>query len=265
MKKINIGIAGSYTIDEIHESSTMYEKPGGSPIYSSLGVYVAGGEPHVYSVKGEDFNFKLPEYIKDDIIFYTKYNLRFEIDLYNGKRTLKLKFPAIKMDFNSIKLKNIDGLILNPVCNEIDLNQVHVNIPLAVDFQGIVRKCVLGNEISYNEIDNIPSNPSYVVAHANIEEVNNGKLNIEKLFNAGFKEIIISYGDEGFEIYTKNGVLKEIMESKGKNEVGNGDFLLGFYFTLRVKGIEISKASKLSKIASQKFSMYGPDLQLLLS
>ncbi len=264
MTKIRIGIAGSYTIDEIHENGLTYEQPGGSPIYSSLGVYVAGGEPHVYSVKGEDFNFKLPEYIKEDIIFHTKYNLRFEINLYNGKRTLKLKFPATRIDLNILP-KDVDGLILNPVCNEIDLNQVHAIIPLAVDFQGIVRKCLVDKEISYNEIDNIPPNSSYLVAHANIEEVNNGKLNINKLFNVGFKEIIISYGDEGFEIYTKNRKLKENMETKGKYEVGNGDFLLGFYFTLRVKGIKIDEASKLSKIASQKFSMYGPNLQLLLS
>jgi hypothetical protein len=267
MRKISIGIMGSYTIDEIHENNIIYEKAGGSPIYSSLGVYIAGGEPHVYSIKGEDFKFELPDYIKEDFILKTKNNLKFEIIINNGKRTLKLKSPGSKIDFNKIgPLSNIDGLIINPVCNEIDLDQINVlNIPLAVDFQGIVRKCETGKEITYKEINYIPYKPNYMVAHANIEEKNNGKLDIKKLLDVGFKEIIISYGDLGFEIYNKNGVLKETVENRGNYEVGNGDFLLGFYFTLRVKGVKIEEAARLSKLASQKFSIYGPNLQPLLS
>ncbi|WP_240931147.1 hypothetical protein [Acidianus sulfidivorans] len=265
MMKIKVGILGAYTIDDIYENNARFQRPGGSPIYSSLGVYLAGGLPYVFTIKGRDFTFSSPEYIYSEYVDKTDANLRFEIDLKeNSRRILKLKTKSRKININYSNINSLNGIIINPVCKEVDEQDIkNIHIPIAIDIQGFIRNCIEGEEIRY-ERASLPYNSNYFVLHANYEEKENSGLTIDDMFKLGFKEIIISYGNDGFILYTANNVYKMNNTIKGNFEIGNGDFLLGFYFTLRLQGIDISKAVEITYDMATKFAIYGPNLLTLL-
>lgn len=267
MKKIKVGVIGAYTIDEIKglKGNKTLLKAGGAPIYSSLGIFVANGEPYVFTAKGKDFVFETPSYIYFEYTTQIDRTLRFEILISDTYRKLILKHKINKLNLNYEDINKVDGIIVNPVCKEIDLSDLKlVNLPIAVDLQGLVRKCEEGKEIEYEKVS-VPPNSQYFVLHANSEEYVSSGLTIEDFHELGFKEIIISYGKDGFTVHTKNKVYEIKNEEKGSYEIGNGDFLLGYYFTLRLKGINIEKAIEMAHAMSIKFATYGPNLSFLLT
>lgn len=264
--KTRIGVIGAYTIDEVKDliNNRLYIRAGGAPIYSSLGIYVAGGEPYVFTAKGKDFEFNRPAYISSEVVQLIDKNLRFEILLSDKGRTLILKKKINRIIIPYEQINVLNGVIVNPVCREVDLNQLNeIIVPIALDLQGFIRNCEEEKEIVYQRTSIIP-NQKYSVFHANYEELMGSMLTVDELFKAGFKEIIISYGQEGFVIYTKRKVYEIKNNEIGSYEIGNGDFLLGYYFTLRLKGIEIEKAIEMAHAMSVKFAIYGLDLPLLL-
>ncbi|ARM76009.1 hypothetical protein [Acidianus manzaensis] len=264
MKKISVGVLGAYTIDEIINGNNYFQRAGGAPIYSSLGIYLAGGIPYVFTIKGKDFTFNSPEYVYGEYVDNVEENLRFEIRLEEKGRTLKLKKKIRKMNIDYTIINNLDGIIINPVCNEIDMKDViNISVPIAVDIQGFIRNCIEGEEIKYEKVS-FPSSSRYLVIHANHEEQKNSGLSIDELFKLGFKEIIISYGEDGFSVYTKEKTYTMNNDVKGSFEIGDGDFLLGYYFTLRLGGIDIENAVKKAHQMSVKFASYGPNLSILL-
>ncbi len=261
MKKIRLAIIGGYTIDEIHENNIIYERPGGAPIFSSYGVFKAGGVPEVFSIKGKDFTFDIPNFIIEKFIQHTDYNLRFKIILDNGSRKIFLirKNGEIHIDYNT--LANYNGIIINPVCKEVPTN-IETNLPIALDLQGFIRNCKENSEINLENV-NLPSNNYYLVFHANDEELEKSGLTIEKLYTLGFKEILISHGSNGFTLYYNNKSADYESSIVGNYEIGNGDFLLGYYFTLRLLGNNIKESAERSLQASQEFSIYGLNLKIL--
>lgn len=266
MTKTKVGILGAYTIDEIKdvENNKFFVRAGGAPIYSGLGIYVAGGEAHVFTSKGKDFVFDSPNYISSEYVKLIDKTLRFEILLSNNGRKLRLKNAIEKIDLKYEEINKLDGIIVNPVCKEVDSQALRrITIPIAIDLQGFVRNCIEEKEITYEKVSLYP-NTYYSVIHANYEEQNNSGLEVNELFDLGFKEIIISYGEEGFILYTKHKIYKMKNDIKGSFEIGNGDFLLGYYFTLRLKRIEIEKAINMAYSMAIKFATYGPNLSLLL-
>jgi len=260
MKRIRIAIIGGYTIDEIHENSIVYERPGGAPIFSSYGVFKAGGIPEVFSIKGKDFTFNIPDFIIEKFIQNVDYNIRFKIILNNDYRKIFLIRKNDEIHFDYGILNDYTGMIINPVCKEVP-NNIKINLPIALDLQGFIRNCNENEEIKL-ENANLYTNENYMVFHANDEELEKSGLNIEKLYTLGFKEILISHGSKGFTLYHDNKSTDYEPSIVGNYEIGNGDFLLGYYFTLRLLGNNIKESAEKSLLASEEFSMYGLNLRI---
>jgi sugar/nucleoside kinase (ribokinase family) len=251
VKRSKILIISGFTIDEIQGKS----KPGGPLIYSALGVMRGGGIPKLYGIVGKDFNFEL-DFLSnvEKHLIIDEYTIRFNIELFNNNRKLTL----LKKPLNKIKIPKddtVNGILINPVCKEIELNELNLNIPIALDIQGLIRDCVENKEIDYESNLTLPKSNSYLVLHANIEEFRSSKLSLRQLFELGFKEVIISDGKNGFNIYTNNQEIYTYRPNRiGKNEIGTGDFLIGAYFSLRVSGFKINDASLIAGKLTEEFS-----------
>lgn len=251
LKRNKILIVGGFTIDEIQGKI----RPGGPLIYSSLGVMRGGGIPKLYGVIGEDFDFEI-DFISDleKQLIYDKYTIRFKIDLTNsGRRLILLKKPKSKI--RVIDDNTVDGILVNPVCKEIDNINIQSSVPIAADIQGFIRNCLESEEIKYERGLSFPFNSNYMVLHGNMEEFESSKLELSDLFKSGFKEIIISDGHNGFNVYTYTLAKYTYRPSRiGRNEVGTGDFLLGAYFALRLSGLEIIEAATIAGKLTEEFS-----------
>ncbi|TRN01562.1 hypothetical protein DJ527_05180 [Sulfolobus sp. F1] len=251
--KIKVLIVGGLTIDEINGNN----KPGGSLIYSSLGVLRAGGVPSLYGLIGKDLDLKQLNFISDFEKYFLidDYTIKFRILLMPNinKSLVLLRKP--KVQISNLGNINADGVIVNPVCKEVDLNNLNTSLPVALDIQGLIRNCIENEYIKYESDVKIPYNKNYMIIHLNYEEFTSSKLTLDSLFKTGFKEVIISDGYNGFVVYTNTGESHTFKPSKiGNNNVGNGDFLLGSYFTLRLSGLNISQATEIAGKLTEEFS-----------
>ncbi|AWS00587.1 hypothetical protein DFR87_06015 [Metallosphaera hakonensis JCM 8857 = DSM 7519] len=236
-------------------------RPGGAPIYSGLGVTKAGGIAGGYVSIGEDFNFDLPDYISiiEKVIF--KKTMRFLLEFKEGTRKLTLKHGHGPIPIVEQKLKGWNGVILNPVCGEIPPSIDVSPLPVAVDIQGFVRNCVEGEEIVINRKFNYRVSSDLSIFHANTDEITASGVTVDELKDYGFNEIIISNGYNGFTLYTKeDGKTVYTPSVRGGNEVGNGDFLLASYFTLRLNGEDTITAARNSLKLAESFSILGQNV-----
>ncbi|MEM4884997.1 MAG: hypothetical protein QXO77_05815 [Saccharolobus sp.] len=251
LKRSKILVVGGFTIDEIEGRV----RAGGPPIYSSLGVMRAGGIPKIYAIVGSDFNFDLEilSNIEKKLIF-DDHTIRFKIIISEQNSRKLILLNKVKKRIISIE-DMVDGIIINPVCKEVELTQINTNVPLALDIQGFVRNCIENDQISYEKNVYLPQDKRYIVVHGNKEEFELSGLTTDYLFDRGFKEVIVSDGLNGFTIYNNKGTKYLYKPSRiGKNEVGNGDFLLGAYFTLRLNGLEMQEAGLIAGKLTEEFS-----------
>ncbi|MEM3346746.1 MAG: hypothetical protein QXR57_00705 [Metallosphaera sp.] len=256
--KSRVVIAGAITVDEILNKNQLIERPGGSPIYSGLGVATAGGLAGAYITIGEDFRFELPSYLTYvEKVSFSK-TMRFTLIIEDHRRKLILRFKNGPLIVEEEKFNKWDGVILNPVCNEIPMSTKFYKMPVAVDIQGFIRNCEEGREISYSKKFELEMNSDISIFHANKEELVQSDISVQRLMDKGFKEILISDDFNGFTLYVKDGQSLKLRPSvKGNNEVGNGDFLLASYFTLRLNGEDPISASKMALKLSDEFSILG--------
>lgn len=253
---IKILISGNFTIDILNGK----EQLGGPPLYSGYAIYKLGGEPYIYSIIGKDFNFEIPTFLKIFAIVEDENTTRFEHQLKGQQRNLiLLSRPKGKIKLNLVD-NRFSGIIINPVCEEIDLSYIP-QIPIALDIQGFIRDCSEGEKIKYKKAV-LPSSNSYLVFHSNIEEFESSGLTIEQLYNLGFKELLISYNEEGFELYTREGSRFLKTTNVGTYKTGTGDILLASYFFYRINGLDPSTSSLKSKKVVEDFS--NSDYQELL-
>ncbi|WP_338599709.1 hypothetical protein V6M85_10475 [Sulfolobus tengchongensis] len=254
MKRSRILIVGGFTIDEIQGKL----RPGGPLIYSSLGVMRGGGVPKLYGLIGKDFDFEI-DFLTDveKHLIYDDHSIRFRIELTDeGRRLILLKKPKRKIKI--IDSNNVDGILINPVCQEVDITSIASSVPIAIDIQGFVRDCTENEEIKYEKDITFPENDKYMVIHGNKEEFELSKIKVDTLFEKGFKEVIISDGYKGFEVYTKkNGKYTYKPNRIGENEIGTGDFLLGVYFALRLSGLIVPEATMIAGKLTEEFSNSG--------
>lgn len=229
--KPRILVVGNYTFDIVNDKTS----DGGSPIYSSLGIKYAGGIVDILS--GEE-------------------RAIFKIDISDSSsRKLILMRKGSNIDLANINhYSYVDGILINPVCQEVKALYA-LPKPLSIDLQGFVRNCIESHEIENSEdIDDIVVPAQYLVAHANYDEVSAIDGNITKLIKLGFKELLISYGRDGFDLITYTSSKWFPVHEIGNFEIGNGDFLLGAYFTFRLKGYSPIDAASLSKKLVEDFS-----------
>ncbi len=246
----NINIVSSFTVDKYER----YERPGGPALFSTVGIVESKANPKIVAGIGKDFKFKIKLLEKfGDTLILGDSTFTFQIHLLpDGRKNVKLlkRGPLI----NSLKVSG-SGVLLNPVCREIDTSLIRViDVPIAIDIQGFSRSCREGSEVSLATPE-LPMSRNYFVLHGNSDEIYSIYDNINALFRAGFREIIISYGREGFEVVTSEAKTFHYTPAViGNNEVGNGDFLIGSYFSLRISGVSIEEAVKRSGQLSDKFS-----------
>ncbi|AAY80121.1 hypothetical protein [Sulfolobus acidocaldarius] len=253
-KKKNIIMVGNFTIDVFNNDN---EKIGGSPIYSGFAVYMLGGIPHVVSSISNAYENILPPFLSKYKIFNSNNMTTFKL-IYkeNGKRDLLL----VSMSERKLSIENhkSDGLIINPVCNEIDVNILsNISFPSAVDIQGFVRICeenkyvILGNQFK------LPYNRNYLVVHANYDELSKSMYTVSDLITTGFKEVLVSYDEDGFITFTRNSSYKFKPENIGPYKTGTGDVLLASYFMYRLNGIDPEKSTYLAGKFTEWFSNSG--------
>ncbi|MBP1357381.1 MAG: hypothetical protein JZD40_02700 [Sulfolobus sp.] len=225
-------IIGNYTIDLLGST----QREGGAPIYSSLGITSAGGMPYIMSNSDK-----------------TVFKIEFNAD--NRRLVLVKSGGNINLDEVKYYTTFIDGVLVNPVCKEVnEIDLIKVKRPIAVDLQGFVRNCELMKEIENIRNVIFPKLSNYIVAHGNDDEFRALDDGISKLFNAGFKELLISYGRDGFDLVTPYDVKWFPVYEVGNFEVGNGDFLLGTYYTYRLMGLSPIDAAYLSRKLVEDFS-----------
>ncbi|QIW23034.1 hypothetical protein EWF20_01915 [Sulfolobus sp. S-194] len=251
---IKILIVGNFTIDLISEK----EQIGGPPLYSGFAIYKLGGEAYILSVLGKDFSHQIPNFLRIYKIIDDNNTVKFKHLFQNNSRKLILLSKTNnKINFKSLVINNyFDGILINPVCNEVNLENINVNVPIAVDIQGFIRTCKINEEISYSSTS-LPPNPLYTVFHSNIEELNSSGLSVEDLFKLGFKELLISYDEEGFELYTINNRKYFKPTQIGAYRTGTGDILLASYFYYRLNNLDPIGSAIKAKELVEWFSNLG--------
>lgn len=256
-----VAIVGAFTIDELVQGTEIVERPGGAPIYSGMGVASSGGEAGAYTAWGEDFSSPIPSYIILIKRHLFPRTIRFRIGFENGTRVLTLVAAHGAIDVDLGILRGWDGIILNPVCNEVPWRGMEIDKPIGVDIQGFIRACEVGKPLRYSALKKVKISTPLTVFHSNVEELTLGGVSVEDLYEMGFREILVSDGRNGFTLYVKGGAKQKFVPSKvGNYEVGNGDYLLATYFTHRLNGLSELESAKEASLLTQEFSIVGPTL-----
>ena len=242
-----IAIVGNFTLD-----LNGLERLGGPPLYSGFAIYMLGGEIELTSsISKKDIN-RIPSFLPKKGVELTEKTTVFKIENVNGKRKLILKAKSNK---KLIYEGNADGIILNPVCGEIEY--VEYQKPIALDVQGFIRECSEGEEVGYKPL-RLTRNTNYLVLHANYEEYMHSNVTVENLIELGFKEVIISYDEDGFEVYTSTGTRVKYKPSNiGEYKIGTGDVLLASYFIYRLNAYPVRESTELAGKFVEWFSTEG--------
>jgi len=256
--KTKIAIVGSFTVDLLTNKG---EQLGGPPLYSGFAIYMLGGQPIVYSMIEKRYEVFLPSFLSKYSLEYVDSIPTFEL-IYDQIGTRKLilrKKNSKNFDINAINCNDIDGIIINPVCKELN-NLPKITKPIAIDIQGFVRLCEPDKEVRIIQQDIsslFTKSKNLAVLHANYQEIDGSKIDLHKLYDMGFNEILISYDEDGFVLHSK-GLSVNYKPSKiGEYKVGTGDILLASYFILRLNGTPISKAVNVSGKFVEWFSSEG--------
>ncbi|EHP69236.1 MAG: hypothetical protein RXS23_02680 [Metallosphaera yellowstonensis] len=261
--KTRVAIIGAFTIDEIVNGQGLVERPGGAPVYAGMGVVSSEGEAGAYTAWGEDFHFSRPSYLTIIRQFLFNKTIRFRIGFEGDKRVLVLRAIHDRMPVDIGILRGWEGLILNPVCNELSWGDLEIDKPVGVDIQGFIRVCEVDKPITYTHLRRVKVSSPLTVFHANAEELSLADLSVEDIHEMGFKEVLVSDGQNGFVLHVKEGPKEKFAPQRvGNYEIGNGDYLLSTYFTHRVKGLDELASARIASILTQEFSISGPTLPL---
>ncbi|BCU68409.1 hypothetical protein HS7_18460 [Sulfolobales archaeon HS-7] len=238
---LDLVIISNLTLDVINNTI----RPGGPALYSGFGVAKAGGYPtlighgcHEYPLNSLPFKFT-------NMIVNQGCNI-FQITYYGSKRTLKLIKASPPIRISSLP-KGIRGVIVNPVFHDVNLEELLplTETPLALDIQGFLRN-IRGDIVIFEKAD-LPKY-EYFVTHASIDELQSAGYNIEEILKLGSRETIISYGEDGFEVYLGTNLATRTKPTElFNNPTGAGDLLIGSYFTFRISGYDVIRASELSR------------------
>lgn len=256
--KTKIAIIGSFTIDLLANKG---EQLGGPPLYSGFAIYMLGGQPIVYSMIEKRYELFLPSFLSKYRLEYVNSIPTFELiyDQIGTRRLILRKKNNKNLDISTINCSDIDGIIINPVCKELN-NLPKITKPIAIDIQGFVRLCEPDKEVRIiqHDISSLfTKSKNLAVLHANYQEIGVSKVDLHKLYDMGFNEILISYDEDGFILHSKGLTVNYKPSKIGEYKVGTGDILLASYFILRLNGTPIYKAVEVSGKFVEWFSSEG--------
>lgn len=302
----NYTVVGYVSLDELIFNKFKYRIFGGSVVYGSIQASKIWDKTGIISAIGskdkEDFikllrNFninalKLETYSGDTLSFINEY--------INGKRYQRVKNkPNLILDLSNLDFKT-KCLHLGPILEEIKFIEFHSFAEIvALDIQGLCRKYEEG-KILLKDIENLSFINYIDILKCDLNEFKIiGKsinFNISHLFDLGLKILIITLGEKGSILVTKNNSLyippfksKIIKDPTGAGDVFLSSFLISYYKTrnLEYSGIFASCSAsfviedygflsiaslkdiekrineqnlKVEKIDIQEISWAGPDL-----
>ncbi|GGT97077.1 hypothetical protein GCM10007116_13220 [Sulfodiicoccus acidiphilus] len=244
-KKIRVLVVGNFTFDLIDGK----RYPGGPPLYAGMGVVAAGGIPLLLGNYGPDYPLDILSFPHELIGERGPSTTTFGVSFVDGVRRMEVLSNA-----GSISEKvnvDADGVLVDPVCGEVREEFLRgVKAPLAVDVQGFVRpQCGLR-----------PIPPLGQVLHSNFEEYSTLKSTLQELSLAGNREVLLSFDSDGFILVGDSRSRFVRTDMKGERTVGNGDFLLAAFFTLRLSGYDLWEAGEKAKWLVEAFSNSLPTL-----
>jgi hypothetical protein len=237
-KRSRILVVGNFTFDVIDGKRF----PGGPPLYAGLGVVAAGGVPILWGKFGPDYPLQVLDFPHELIGLRGGNTTTFRVLFENGRRIMSVLENSGKIGWPPSL--DVDGVLVDPVCSEVDSNLLDgVNVPMAVDVQGFIRK-ICGTS---------PLPSQGMVLHANYDEFSSLDTNLQEL-SRGNREILLSFDSDGFLLISGSKTQFYRSDMRGERTVGNGDFLLASYFTLRVSGYGPWEAAQESKWLVESFS-----------
>lgn len=263
MKSIpKIAVIGSYTADYRNSEITL-----GGIFYSTYGIWKSGGKAYVITSLPSNFKIQNP-FSEDSIILGEGSLVKFKIILSNNKRKIYILNNPNKIVIDLKYFNYFDGILLNPMFNEILLkNVISIKCPIALDLQGIVRERNSESMVVNNfdkVVENLQATDYNLVVHGNNEELPSSKVH-ELLYKFKFREVIRSHGENGLEFFTTHYSKYFNVENVGEYNVGNGDVLLASYFTYRLMGYDEISSILLARKLVEEFSIHGPPLILRIN
>ncbi|MEM1626974.1 MAG: hypothetical protein QXV69_06830 [Sulfolobaceae archaeon] len=265
MKPIpKIAVVGSYTIDYLESG----EKVIGGIFYSTYGIWKAGGKAYAVTIIPNYIEINNP-FVDNTIILDDNDVVKFRIVKVNNKRNIYLLNKVKKVLIDLKYLKEFDGILINTMYNEFLIENIFlVNCPIAVDIQGFVREVNNDNSLITNNYDKVKENMrkanQNLVVHGNEDELPSNVI-YEMMYKYGFKEVIRSYGERGLEVFTRYYSKYFDVNKIGVHNIGNGDVLLGSYFTYRLMGYDVLSSIKMAINLVEDFSIHGPPVVLRIS
>ena len=239
---LKIAVFGGLTIDSNEYGGKIYEKIGGSPYYISLILSKLDIETYVYSVVGHDFprgyikklcslsniNCILFRYGFPHIVFKNIYeDDESRVQYING---IIGKIPIEKV---IDQVSKIDYLILSPVLNEINLDDVRkLDVSkMALDLQGFLR-IVDGNKVNTGRYVPTKFLNGIDIIKFSVEDGYNiiyDEDYFHEILKASNRYLCLTLGKKGSLLFTKHGgwYVPVYPVKKSGDPTGSGDVFLG--------------------------------------
>lgn len=275
-------LIGPVTRDRIVQEDVIYESVGG-PVYYQSAVFSAFGVDHtvITVLAGED------KYLLDElppetqiIPFYSEKTMEFENKYSHNDpnhRLQRAKIPhnPIKPDyFTDINLKKFDALILSPVSPyDIPLGTMEYlykqNVPIYLGAQGYLRRIEDSENIvlkPWKDHENFLKWVKFLFLDEKEAKiiVNNNDLSCKQiamiLSGFGPDEVIITRGDRGAVIYSKNKYYKVPVfpPQKTVDPTGLGDTFMAAYLVKKLETEDPGECAEFaSLISSRKMGYKG--------
>ncbi len=182
-KKTKIVFCGHFAIDNIIRFEEERKQTlGGGVTYGSLALKIYTDNVWigiVSSLGSLNFNEKLLEEIHNreinlaGVTRFNTSNTNFVLNYYNHSRDLRLVSKSPNLDFNNFPsdylLQELDGIILCPLCNEIDIEYIKSlknnlkDCYIAIDIQGFIRKIDDNGHIRLRSDDEFKQEVAYMI------------------------------------------------------------------------------------------------------
>ena len=254
--KVNIGIIGHISIDNIIDNDYSFNSIGGPPCYSGLVSQLLGAKINIITKIGKDFpnsyfkwlNQNKLNYSNNDVV-KNKKTTQFQINISKQNKQMKLINKCENIKLNQFQFKNLNGILISPIVNEIPINlNIKINSISEItmlDPQGYIRKfnknglCNQKNikiyDLPKTNIIKISEQESY-----SISKINNFKL-ILKLLAKKYQIVLGTLENNNAYLLNENKIffIRNPNYNKLKDRIGLGDIFNGVFLTMFLKGENI--------------------------
>ena len=272
--RTNIGIIGHISIDRINDNNYKFNSIGGPPCYSGLVSQLLGAKINIITKIGKDFpnsyfkwlNQNKLNYSNNDIVKNQK-TTQFQINISNQNKQIKLINKCEDIKLNQFQFKNLNGILISPIVNEIPINlNIKINSMSEItmlDPQGYLRKfdknglCNLKNikinDLPKTNIIKISEQESY-----SISKINNFKLILKRL-RKKYQIVLGTLENNNAYLLNKDKIffIKIPNNNQLKDTIGLGDIFNGVFLTMFLKGEDILWSISMAIAIASSRKEYG--------